>query len=555
MPRSKPVAERAVPEQEESQFSDDLVIVVRLDVRLHDKRKWRPGVELPLIHAMDDRSLLEVTSEFSFVHPNMESVLRTIPVLLVAVVLLAFVRFLLDRKNGYTRGLPLPPGPKGWPVIGNMLNMTASQPWIAYRNLAIECGDIIYFQVLGQPLLVLGNAALVSEFFEKRSANTVGQDKNYGIMPYGQQWRQHRRLFWQHFNVRAVSAYQQTQTDTTRKFLLKLLQDPSQLVEHIRYAFLATILKVLVGIDVSDNGDNQYSGHIDAALEGFSQGLMPGKFLVGLLPFLRFVPSWVPGAGFQNTFARWREASAALRHGPFEHVKDAMERGDAPESVLAKLLSRVPDESGIWGASAEEVEEIIKNIGFVGIEGGAETTFSAVQSAFLAMSLHPSVQKKVQTELDAVVGPHRLPEFADQASLVYVSALCKEALRWQNVTPMGVPHRTTADDELEGYFVPAGTLVSANVWACMHDPAVFEDPDEFRPERFIRNGKLDVSARDPSAFAFGFGRRICPGRHFAEAGLFIIVASVLHVFDITPPLDEQGRPIEITPGQTDGIIS
>ena len=63
---------------------------------------------------------------------------------------------------------------------------------------------------------------------------SVGQDKNYGVMPYGQRWRQHRRLFWQHFNVRAISVYQQTQTETTRKFLLRLLQDPSQLVEHIR---------------------------------------------------------------------------------------------------------------------------------------------------------------------------------------------------------------------------------------------------------------------------------------------------------------------------------
>ncbi|KAM5536785.1 hypothetical protein V8D89_009503 [Ganoderma adspersum] len=462
-------------------------------------------------------------SYLSFVHPNMESVVHTIQALFVTV------------KEGRTRDLTLPPGPKGWPLIGNMLNMPASQPWLAYRKLAAEYGDIIFFRVLGQPMLVLGNAALVSEFFEKRSANTVGQDKNYGVMPYGQRWRQHRRLFWQHFNIRAISVYQQAQTETTRKFLLKLLQDPSQLVEHIRYVFLATILKVIADIDMSDD-HNQYGGHIDAALAGFSQGLMPGRFLVGLLPFLRYVPSWVPGAGFQNTFARWREASAALRHGPFAHVKDAM------------LLSRVPDKGEVGGASAEEMEEVIKNVGF---------TFSAVQSVFLAMSLHPDVQKKAQAELDAVVGSHRLPEFADQAALIYVSALCKEALRWQNVTPMGVPHRTTADDELEGYFIPAGTIVSANVWACMHDAAVFEDPDEFRPERFIRDGKLDVSARDPrrSRLVLGGASRICPGRHFAEAGLFIIVASVLHVFDITPPLDERGRPIEITPGQTDGIIS
>nr|VWP02386.1 Hist_deacetyl domain-containing protein [Ganoderma boninense] len=357
-------------------------------------------------------------------------------------------------------------------------------------------------------------------------------------MPYGQQWRQHRRLFWQHFNVRAVSAYQQTQTETTRKFLLKLLQDPSQLVGHIRYVFLATILKVLVGIDVSDDSTSEYTGHIDAALEGFSKGLMPGKFLVSMLPFLRHVPSWVPGAGFQNTFAGWREANAALRHGPFAHVKDAMKRGDALESVVAKLLSRVPNEGETSGASAEEIEEIIKNIGFVGIE---------VQSVFLAMSRYPDVQKKAQAELDAVIGPHRLPEFADQASLVYVSALCKEALRWQNVTPMGVGHRTTADDELQGYFIPAGTIVSANVWAdirrvlaraCMHDPTIFEDPDEFRP---------DASS--------GMASWMCRLATLRPSRLVLAGASVLHVFDITPPLDQRGRLVDITPGQTDGIIS
>ena len=107
----------------------------------------------------------------------------------------------------------------------------------------------------------------------------------------------------------------------------------------------------------------------------------------------------------------------------------------------------------------------------------------------------------------------------------------------------------------------------------MHDPKVYEDPDDFRPERFIRNGKLDTAVRDPAAFIFGFGRRyviacswsainathllcrICPGRYFAEAALFINVACALHVFDITPPLGEDGRPIEIKRGHTDGVIS
>ena len=108
----------------------------------------------------------------------------------------------------------------------------------------------------------------------------------------------------------------------------------------------------------------------------------------------------------------------------------------------------------------------------------------------------------------------------------------KEVLRWHPVLPLGIPHCTVDDDELDGYFVPAGTVVFCNVWcvrpmcrsvcsysscglisdrcarrACMRDPEVYEEPEQFRPERFIRGGKIDPSVRDPAAFVFGFGRR------------------------------------------------
>ena len=91
-------------------------------------------------------------------------------------------------------------------------------------------------------------------------------------------------------------------------------------------------------------------------------------------------------------------------------------------------------------------------------------SFAALQSFFLAMSLHPEVQKKAQAELDAVVGPGRMPEFSDSDSLVYVNAVIKETLRWHSVVPLGVAHSTVADDELHGYFIPAGTVILPNVW-------------------------------------------------------------------------------------------
>ena len=89
--------------------------------------------------------------------------------------------------------------------------------------------------------------------------------------------------------------------------------------------------------------------------------------------------------------------------------------------------------------------------------------FSTVQTIFVAMSLYPEVQRKAQAELHSVVGPNRLPEFEDRDALVYVNAVIKEALRWHNVLPFAVPHRTLEDDEYRGYFIPAGTVLVPNV--------------------------------------------------------------------------------------------
>jgi cytochrome P450 len=89
----------------------------------------------------------------------------------------------------------------------------------------------------------------------------------------------------------------------------------------------------------------------------------------------------------------------------------------------------------------------------------------------------------------------------------------------------------------------------------LHDPEVYKDPLAFNPDRFLKNGELDPSVRDPIVASFGFGRRICPGRFFSHTGFFAIVAHVLSVFDIRESLDENGNEVKIIPNMTDGLIS
>ncbi|KAI1790200.1 O-methylsterigmatocystin oxidoreductase [Ganoderma leucocontextum] len=480
--------------------------------------------------------------------------------------LIIYLRSLFAWK-ARIRGRPFPPGPTLLPVVG-YFDMPKVKPWFAFSGMRNRYGDVVYFRRLGQHNLILGSPAVITEYLEKRAANTSDRvvspsialsalDETLGFMPYAPEWKDCRRAFWQHFHPGALGAYKDVQVAVARRFLLKLLRTPAGFEQHIRFTFAATVLKISYGIDIEDE-NNEIVRVIEKAMEGPSQTIVPGKFLVDYVPLLRYVPGWVPGAGFQAQFAEWRDATRKLKDLPYAQRNTAFTDNVLPYCVpiVEALLSAKGDLEGY--PSGMPQDEVVKTVAGAAYIAGSDTTYSTLQAAFLAMSLYPDVQKKAQAELSAVVGPSRLPDFDDRDALVYVNAVVKETLRWFNVTPLGISHRTVEDDEFHGYFIPAGTMVTPNIWACMHDPEEYEDPDEFRPERFIRDGKLDPNVRDPLAFVFGFGRRcvvICPGRYFADAALFINVASVLHVFDIGPPLDEKGDPIHVKMEMSDGFLS
>jgi len=147
------------------------------------------------------------------------------------------------------------------------------------------------------------------------------------------------------------------------------------------------------------------------------------------------------------------------------------------------------------------------------------------------MARFPEVQRKAQSEIDKVIGNDRLPTLSDREQLPYINALCLEVLRWQPVAPLGLPHRLIQDDVHAGYFLPEGTIVIPNIWNFLHDPQTYTDPFQFNPERFLSAGNKDPE-KDPRQVVFGFGRRICPGMHLAEASLFLSCAMTLAVFNI-----------------------
>jgi len=122
--------------------------------------------------------------------------------------------------------------------------------------------------------------------------------------------------------------------------------------------------------------------------------------------------------------------------------------------------------------------------------------------------------------------------FADRDSLPYIVATVRETLRWRTLSPVAVPHLLTEDDWYEGYYIPKGTICIANAWAMNRDPRIYgEDIDEFRPERFLDEAgalkPLHPDTQQEGHASYGFGRRICVGRHVSNNSMYIDIASML----------------------------
>ncbi|KAF9449842.1 cytochrome P450 [Macrolepiota fuliginosa MF-IS2] len=475
--------------------------------------------------------------------------IRPYSLLLVSLAFSWRVYAYIKARRANPRRLPYPPGPKGYPIIGSLFNAPIFSPWLKYDKWFKIYGDMIYFEILGQSVLVLGSPQRTSDLFEKRATTyssrprmimvmeMLGWSYCFAAFPYGAWWRRHYRLFHHHFSADKLVKFQPTLLRTTRSFLRRLLSNPDDFLDHTRLLFLSSVMEITYGDPVEDPHDPLLA-NVEVVLSAVTEALIPGRFLVDVIPALKYVPEWLPGAGWKRRANYVKKVNELVSRRPFEIVKEKLARGTAAPSATASMIEDIEDKPGVNRA---EEEEVVKNAAATAFAGGSDTTVSMVGAFFLAMGMYPDVQQKAQQELDAVLSG-RLPDFSDKPSLPYIRAIVKELLRWHLVTPLALPHMTSQEDEYDGFYIPKGTIVIGNSWSMLHDPEVFDEPMRFMPERYLKDGQPNSEVRDPWNFAFGYGRRVCPGRHMGDASLFITIASVLSVFDIKPPLDDEGRP-------------
>ncbi|KAI3601251.1 cytochrome p450 [Moniliophthora roreri] len=169
------------------------------------------------------------------------------------------------------------------------------------------------------------------------------------------------------------------------------------------------------------------------------------------------------------------------------------------------------------------------------------------------MILHPEYQERAHQEIISIVGKDRLPEYRDRDSLLFVECILQETLRWHPVVPLGVPHRSLADDMYKGMLIPKGTIMIPNIHGMSRDKNIYSNPEAFDPTRFLP--APEGKGEPHFAAAWGFGRRICPGRHFADLALWHAMACILATLEILPEKDENGKVLLPEIRFTDGLAS
>ncbi|KAI7547780.1 hypothetical protein KC331_g4808 [Hortaea werneckii] len=476
----------------------------------------------------------------------------------IALLALTAIVYIYNRVKPHEAGKQLPPGPQGLPIIGNALQMPQRLPWLEFYRMSREYGPIMYMNLAGQSAIILSTHQAAYDLLSARSA--LCSDRPRVVMagelackgmhtllrPYDARYKLHQRMATPFLNPSAANRIRPLQELESRQLLFDLLNgsnkegkygiDPHHLLERAMASFIYCLL---YGYRLR-TGDEPELREAKRVLAEYEQTAKPGAYLVDAFPALNYLPR--PLAPWQGKAEQLYEQQANLHLGN-----------------LAKALQQEgPNVTKLMYASREAKEMTEVELAFsVGVLADAAIDTSTMTLNWLivaALSNRAEWVQKAQSILDKVVGRARLPRWEDRVELTSIDAITNEVLRWRPIIAGGVPHFTKESDVYGSYYIPANTIVLPNLYAIARDETMFgSEVDTFIPERWIdANGKL----KDLPDIGFGFGRRICAGRHVARNGLFIKVARLLWTFNIEPGVDRTtGNTIEVSDMDcVDGLV-
>ena len=492
---------------------------------------------------------------------SLDSSLFAIVVMLLLILVVVETRNALNvynRSRG-SRGEKKLPGPRGIPVLGNVHQLGAS-PHKTFVEMAKTYGDVFRIHIGNRMVVVLNGYDTIRQALVKQAVDFAGRPditsfkyintyRGYPTISFSthsDSWKLHRKITestFRHFTSgKKMSCVDEKVREEATELIGVLTDnnnkdgnvvDPQQIVRasvaNILFSFIFSARRSL-----NDEHLNKFLSMMDKFDDATSTGNP-----VDFMPWLRFFPN--------KTMKRFKEILndfVDLLKPHEEDVKAQYEEG-SDRNILEHFItvSRTigQEEKMKLGITEEQIAGTVFDL----FGAGVSTVSTTISWCILYSMRYPQWQERIQQELDEVVGRDRLPSISDRGHLPILEAFIIEVMRHTSVIPMTLPHSTTRDTSLNGYFIPKDTVVFVNLHSVAHDNTRFEDPQKFNPSRFLNE---DGTALDPAktdlVMPFGAGRRRCLGSELGRAETFLYSAHLLHQCTFALP---EGQSFDFTP--------
>ncbi|XP_033622084.1 cytochrome P450 2D6-like [Fukomys damarensis] len=470
----------------------------------------------------------------------------------VAVAVFVLLVDLMHRRQRWAAHYP--PGPVPVPGLGNLLQVDFYNMLVCCQKLRGRFGDVFSLQLAWKPVVVLNGLAAVREALVKHSEDTadrppmpiyehlgIGQRFQGLILAhYGPAWRELRRFSvstLRNFGLGKKSLEQWVTEEAACLCAAFANQDgrpfsPSALLNKAMCNVIASLIYAR-RFEYDDLRLVRLLELLEDMLKEES-GILPK--VLNSVPILLRIPG-LPGKVFpgQKAFMDLLDELLTEHRMTWDPAQPPK---DLTDTFLTEMEKAKGDPESIF--KNENLRLVVADL----FTAGMVTTSTTLAWALLLMILHPDVQRRVHQEIDEVIGQGRLPEMGDQARMPFTNAVIHEVQRFGDITPLGLPHMTSRDTEVQGFRIPKGTTILVNLSSVLKDETVWEKPFQFHPGHF-----LDAEGRfvkHEAFLPFSAGRRACLGEPLARMELFLVFTCLLQRFSFSVP-EGQPRPRDCAP--------
>ncbi|CAL7939979.1 unnamed protein product [Xylocopa violacea] len=437
-----------------------------------------------------------------------------------------------------------PPGPKWLPLIGcfftfRRLKLKHKYAYLAFQELMETYGPILGLKLGNQKIVVISTHDLVKKVLLQDEFNGRPDGFFFRVRAFGKRkgilftegpaWSQCR-----HFTMRHLKTFGLGQSIMEKHLAL----EAENLVDYLRYSSAKGPVPMHTAFDIAVLNSLwcMFAGHrFDYENEKLVEILkivhdafklmdtMGG--IVSQIPFLRYI---IPELSGYNDLMRilqklWNFLNEEI------NVHEKALPTNQPQNLIEAFLLEISSENSKRDDSIFDRENLLVLCLDLFL-AGSKTTTDTLATTLLFLSLHSEWITLLQEELDNVVGRSRSPTFKDYSSLPIMKSFLAEVQRFLILAPLGVPHKAMKDLTLNGYKIPKDTIILLDFHSVHNDPAHWDHPEVFRPQRFLdENGQF---CQNNASIPFGLGKRRCPGEMLARTSLFLFFAHIIHYFDI-----------------------